>query len=173
MCEHEGPLSRPAKRALASSMSVIAWLRQLNDPVKCSRTKFCPISDMRESRSTVVRSIAIYVGLWIPAVLVSALVTLAGLMAFLSAPISSALSFLLALPAVLLGIKSFRTSAMLMATLLVWDIVTTTWPHINLNGFFQSLIDVLLLVSTGMVVLVATFSPFTSVLGFVRQTWPR
>lgn len=62
---------------------------------------------------------------------------------------------------------------MSMVTLFLWDILATTWPHINLQGFLQSLIDVLLLASTGMVVLVAAFSPFASVLGFVRQTWPR
>jgi hypothetical protein len=111
--------------------------------------------------------------MWIPAVLVAALVTLAGVLTFLSAPMWSALSFLLALPAVLMGLKSFRTSAISMVALLLWDIVATTWPHIDLRGFLQSLIDVLLLTSTGLAVLVAAFSPFVSVLGFVRQTWPR
>jgi hypothetical protein len=128
---------------------------------------------MRESRSTVVRAVAIYVGLWIPAVLLAALVTLAGLLTFLSTPMWSALSFLLALPSVLMGVKSFRTSAISMVTLLLWDIVATTWPHIDLRGFLQSLIDVLMLTSTGLAVVVAAFSPFTLVLGFVRQTWPR
>jgi hypothetical protein len=85
----------------------------------------------------------------------------------------SALSFLLALPAVLVGLKSFRASAITMVALLLWDVVATTWPHINVSGLLQSLIDVLLLTSTGMVVLVAVSSPFVSVLGFVRQTWPR
>jgi hypothetical protein len=125
------------------------------------------------SRSVVVRAIAIYVGLWIPAVLVAALVTLAGLVTVSSAPMWSALSFLLALPAVLVGLKSFRASAITMVALLLWDVVATTWPHINVSGLLQSLIDVLLLTSTGMVVLVAVSSPFVSVLGFVRQTWPR
>ena len=84
-----------------------------------------------------------------------------------------ALSFLLALPAVLMGLKSFRASAISMVALLLWDILATTWPHIDLRGFLQSLIDVLLLTSTGMVVVVATFSPFVSVLGFVRQILSR
>jgi hypothetical protein len=83
----------------------------------------------------------------------------------------SAMSFLLALPAVLLGLKSFRASAISMVALLLWDIVATTWPHIDLRGLLQSLIDVLLLTSTVMAGLVAAFSPFVSVLGFVRQTW--
>ena len=126
---------------------------------------------MRESRSTIVRAVAIYVGLWIPAVLVAALVTLAGLMTVLKAPMWSAMSFLLALPAVLLGLKSFRASAISMVALLLWDIVATTWPHFDLRGLLQSLIDVLLLTSTVMAGLVAAFSPFVSVLGFVRQTW--
>lgn len=128
---------------------------------------------MPESRSAVFRAVAIYVGLWIPAVLVAALVTLAGLMAVLKSPMWSALSFLLALPAVLIGLRSLRTSAISMVALLLWDILATTWPHLDLRGFLQSLIDVLLLTSTVMVVLVAAFSPFVSVLGFVRQTWSR
>ena len=94
-------------------------------------------------------------------------------MTFLSAPMWSALSFLLALAAVLVGLTSFRASAVSMVVLLLWDIVATTWPHVDLSGFLRSLIDVLLLTSTGMVVLVAVFSPFVSVIGFVRQTWPR
>jgi len=125
------------------------------------------------SRSVVVGAIAIYVGLWIPAVLVAALITLAGLVTVSSAPMWSALSFLLALPAVLVGLKSFRASAITMVALLLWDVVATTWPHIHLGGILQSRIDVLLLISTGMVVLVAVSSPFVSMLGFVRQTWPR
>ena len=116
---------------------------------------------------------AIYTCLWIPAVLAAAIVTLAGLVTVLHAPMWSALSFLLALPAVLVGLKSFRISAISMVALLLWDIVATTWPHLNLGGFLQSLIDVLLLTSTGMVLLVAVSSPFVSVLGFVRQSWPR
>ena len=94
-------------------------------------------------------------------------------MTVLSAPMWSALSFLLALPAVLMGLKSFRTSAISMVALLFWDIVATTWPHVDLRGFLDSLIDVLMLTSTGMVVLVAAFSPFVSVLAFVRQTRSR
>jgi hypothetical protein len=130
-------------------------------------------SYMRESRYTVIRAVAIYIGLWIPAVLVAALVTLAGLMTVFKAPMWGALSFLLALPAVLMGLKSFRASAISMVALLLWDILATTWPHIDLRGFLQSLIDVLLLTSTGLVVLVAAFSPFISLLGFVRQILSR
>jgi len=132
-----------------------------------------PTSKGEPSRSAVARAIAIYVGLWIPAVLVAALVTLAGLIAVFSAPMWSAVSFLLALPCVLVGLKSFRTSAISMAALLLWDIVATTWPHFNLGGFLQSLIDVLLLVATAIVVLVALASPFVSILGFVCQKWSR
>ena len=132
-----------------------------------------PTSKGKPSHSAIARAIAIYVGLWIPAVLVAALVTLAGLIAVFSAPMWSALSFLLAFPCVLVGLKSFRTSAISMVALLLWDIVATAWPDFNLGGFLHSLIDVLLLAATAIVVLVALASPFVSVLGFVRQTWPR
>jgi hypothetical protein len=157
-CNHCGSANPPRSARCGSCGHVHAYPSTLN---------------VRESRSTVIRAIAIYLGLWVPAVLVAALVTLAGLVTVLSAPMWSALSFLLALPAVLVGLKSFRASAISMVVLLLWDIVATSWPHVDLRGFLQSLIDVLLLTSTGMVVLVAVFSPFFSVLGFVRQTWSR
>jgi hypothetical protein len=120
-------------------------------------------------RVTVIRAIAIYVVLWVPAVLAATLVSLAGLLTIRSAPMWSALSFVLALPAALIGLKSFRGSAISMVVLLIWDIVTTTWPHVDLSGFFNSLIDVLLLASTGAVVLVVFASPFASLLDFVRH----
>ena len=124
-------------------------------------------------RSARVRAVAIYTCLWVPAVLAAAIVTLAGLVTVLHAPMWSALSFRLALPAALVGLKSFRISAISMVALLLWDIVATTWPHINFSGLLESLIDVLLLTSTGMVLLVAVSSPFASVIGFVRQSRPR
>src|SRR5262249_53203663 len=117
----------------------------------------------------VVRAIAIYLALWIPAVLIAALITLTALLVFVSAPMWSALSFLLALPAVLVRLRSFRASAISMVRLLLLDIMATTWPHPILGGFLHSLVDVLLLTSTAMVVLVALSSPFVSVLGFMRQ----
>jgi hypothetical protein len=131
------------------------------------------MSNVGSPRSARVRAIAIYTCLWIPAVLAAAIVTLAGLVTVLRAPMWSALPFLLALPAALVGLKSFRISAVSMVALLLLDIVATTWPHINLGGFLESPIDVLLLTSTGMVLLVAVSSSFVSVLGFVRQSWPR
>ena len=124
-------------------------------------------------RSAIIRAIAIYTCLWVPAVGAAAMATLAGLVAVLHAPTWGAVPFLLALPVALVGLKSFRISAISMVALLLWDIVATTWPHINFSGFFESLIDVLLLTSTAMVVLVAVCSPFASVIGFVGQSRPR
>ena len=114
-----------------------------------------------------VRAIAIYVLLWIPAILVSGIITLAGVMTFHSAPVWSALSFLLALPAVLAGLKSFRWSAFVLAALFVWDVVTTTWPHVTLSGIWNSPVDSLLLIASGLACLVAFLSPFTSIGDFV------
>ena len=112
-----------------------------------------------------------YLLLWIPALLVAALVTVASIPVFASAPILSAVSFVLALPAVLVGVKSFRVSAIALTILLVWDVLTTSWPHISLAGFLGSQVDVLLLIATVLVVLVASSSPFVSVIAFVRQVW--
>lgn len=81
----------------------------------------------------------------------------------------SALSFLLALPAFLIGIKSFKVSSFSLVWLLLWDIVTTTWPHLNVVDLFSSLTDVLLLVSTMLATLVAFLSPFSSGIDFFRH----
>jgi hypothetical protein len=97
---------------------------------------------------------------------VAALVSLAAILTFLSAPMWSALSFLLALPAVLVGIRSLRASAVSMAVLFAWDVILTTWPHITFAGFFDSITDVLLLVATVLSILVAVFFPFESVMDF-------
>ncbi len=100
--------------------------------------------------------------LWLLALLLTALVSYVGFTVFRSAPMLSAVSFLLALPAALLGIKSYRVSAAALVGLMLWDLVTTTWPHISLNGLFSSMIDVVLLAGAMMAVLVALISPFRS-----------
>lgn len=123
----------------------------------------------RANRSSVVVASAIYITLWIPALLLATLISLAGILTVRSSPMWSALSFLLALPGVLAGLKSFKISAISMVVLLAWDVVATSWPQINLHGFTDSLIDMLLLVSMGIVVLVSFLSPFPSVMGFVRH----
>jgi len=122
-------------------------------------------------RFPILSACLIYLLLWIPALLVAALVTVASIPVFASAPILSAVSFVLALPAVLVGVKSFRVSAIALTILLVWDVLTTSWPHISLAGFLGSQVDVLLLIATVLVVLVASSSPFVSVIAFVRQVW--
>ena len=124
---------------------------------------------MNLRRPTFLRAIATYIVLWMPALLIAALISLVGLVTFRSAPMWSALSFLLALPAVLVGLRSFRVSALAMVALLMWDIVAATWPHINLSGLLHSLIDLQLLASTALVVLVAFLSPFPSLLSFFRD----
>ncbi len=124
-------------------------------------------------RSGIIRAIATCVVLWIPTMLVATLVSFAAAITIVRDPMWSALSFLLALPAVLIGVKSFRASSISMVALLVWDIATTTWPHFSLAGFFSSVIDVLQLVVTVMVVLVDVLSPFSSLIGFVRHVRPR
>ena len=103
---------------------------------------------------------------WLPAILVSALVTVAAILAFLSEPMWSALAFLLALPTVLFGMKSLKASAIAMVVLFLWDVVLSTWPHISFEGFFGSIIDVLLLVAAVLSVVAAVVFPFESVIEF-------
>jgi len=129
------------------------------------------MSPTAPGRFPILSASLMYLLLWIPALLVAALVTLASIPVFASAPILSAVSFVLALPAVLVGVKSFRVSAIALTILLVWDVLTTSWPHISLADFFGSQVDVLLLIATVLVVLVASSSPFVSVIAFVRQVW--
>jgi len=121
------------------------------------------------SRSKFVRAVIAYLVLWLPSLAVAGLIFLAALVAVWSAPTWSAVSFFLALPAVLLELKSFRASAGVAILLVVWDVVSTTWPHIQLSGFFSSLTDVLLLVVAVLTVLVAITSPFRSLVAFVQQ----
>jgi len=119
-----------------------------------------------DDRSETIRAWGVLIVVWLPAILVSALVTVAAILTFLSEPVWSALAFLLALPAVLFGIKSLKTSAIAMVVLFGWDVVLTTWPHISFAGFFDSIIDVLLLVAAVLSVLAAALFPFESVIEF-------
>ena len=131
---------------------------------------YTPVMDQTSfGRRGIRRACVIYVALWLPAFLIAALVSVAGLIAFPSAPMLSAISFLLALPATLMALKSFRASSACMTLLLGWDLVATAWPHIDFSGFFDSPVDILLLVSTSLAILVAAASPFGSLLGFARE----
>jgi len=124
-------------------------------------------------KNTILRAVAVYLFLWMPALLVALLIAVASALVFRAAPMWSAISFLLVLPAVLIGLKSFRVSAITMTILVFWDIVTTTWPHFNLGGLFDSLIDIMLLVSAGLAILVAAASPFDSIVDFARHLFNR
>jgi len=117
-----------------------------------------------------VRAGITYLILWVPALLISAFISyIAGYVGSGFAPLWIAIPFLMVLPAVLLGIFSLRASAVIIVVLLLWDVVVTTWPHISLAGFMSSVIDVLLLITTVLVILTAFFSPFTSVFRFIQH----
>jgi hypothetical protein len=111
----------------------------------------------------------IYGLLWLPALLVAAFVSFIGYLGTGFSPLWSALTFVLALPALLVGLWSFRASAVAIIGLLAWDIVSTTWPHVSLTGFLGSTIDVMLLGSAVLGLLVAVLSPFNSIIAFVRH----
>jgi len=114
-------------------------------------------------------AVTIYVALWTPALLLAAFISfIGGYVGTGFAPLWQAIPFLLILPVVLFGIFSFRISAFAIVTLLCWDVIATTWPHISLAGFLSSIIDVLLLATTILIVLTAYLSPFTSGVNFLR-----
>jgi hypothetical protein len=106
---------------------------------------------------------------WVGALLLSAFISLIGYIGTGFAPIWSSLPFLLAFPAALVGLMSFRASAIIMFALLVWNIVATTWPHLSLSRLLDSQIDVFLLASCGMTIVVAVLSPIVSVSGFMHH----
>jgi hypothetical protein len=111
----------------------------------------------------------IYLLLWAPALLLSAFISfIGGYVGTGFAPLWTAIPFLLVFPAVLCGIFSFRVSALTIAALFCWNIIVVTWPHLTLSGMMGSTIDVLFLVVTVSVILVALLSPFTSFVNFFR-----
>ena len=123
---------------------------------------------MTERRPSVTLAIALYSVLWVPAVLIAGFISFFGYIATGFDPSWYALTFLLALPFVLVGIASFRISAALIVLSLCSHVVTTTWPHVGVSAFFSggSTLDALLSFATAMVVLVAAFSPFRSLIKF-------
>jgi hypothetical protein len=126
---------------------------------------------MTGGRPSAALAIALYSALWLPAVLIAAFISFFGYIATGFDPSWYALTFLSALPFVLVGIASFRISAALIVLSLCSHIVTVTWPHISVFTFFRgcSTLDALLSSVTAMVVLVAAFSPFRSVIHFFRH----
>jgi len=87
--------------------------------------------------------------LWIAVLLPSVLLTVVGTTVYRHAPVPSAFSFILAFPIALLCLKSARTSAIGFVLLLLWDVLSATWPHVFIDAsFFQSKVDVMLLAAT-------------------------
>ncbi|HEX4006040.1 MAG TPA: hypothetical protein VHX60_07680 [Acidobacteriaceae bacterium] len=121
------------------------------------------------SQSRIMRASLAFLLLWLPACVIAAFTAFIACLTLDSAPLFSAISFLLAIPAVLVGVKSLRWSAIAMAVLLVWQVISTAWPHFQLNGFFNSIVDVLLLIATALTVVVWLASPFPSLEDFILQ----
>ena len=115
-------------------------------------------------------ALALTLTMWIPALLLSAFISyIAGYVGTGFAPLRIAVPFLLVFPCVLLALASFRLSAITVAALLAWDVVVTTWPHITLAGFFDSVIDIFLLVTTMLTAIPAMIAPSTSLVKLVRK----
>ena len=127
---------------------------------------------MTERHPSVALAGTFYVVLWFPALLLAGFISFMGYIGTGFSPLWVALTFLLALPFVLIGVGSFRISAAMIALSLFWDVVSTTWPHVSVSGFFDSTIDVQLFSVTMLVVLVAVFSPFRSLIHFFRYERP-
>ena len=117
--------------------------------------------------STAVASV-LYLVVWFPSVALSLIVTLAAHRVTGLTLSWGSVSFLLAFPAVLVGLKSFWGSAIALIALFLIDLIHVTWPHITLAGISSSPIDLQLLIVTILVFCVALFSPFRSLLTFLH-----
>src|SRR4051812_20739089 len=87
------------------------------------------------NRFRVTFASAVYVLFWVPALLMAAFVSLLGYIGTGFSPWWSALTFLMALPFAIIGIWSFRSSAVALMGLLIYDVISTMWPHPSLKGF--------------------------------------
>lgn len=121
-------------------------------------------------KPTIIIGSVLYLLLWIPAFLLASAVSfLGGYVSSGFAPVLGWAPFLLALPAILLGFKSFRLSAALSLLLMILEVSTENWPHFILTDLWASGIDAAFLALTVLAVLVAVLSPYPSINMFFRQ----
>ena len=123
---------------------------------------------MGNSRYSVARATILYLITWLPSLALSLIITLAAYRVTGLTISWGSVSFLLAFPAVLLCLSSFWGSAIALIALFSIDLIHATWPHITLVGISSSPIDLQLLIVTVLIVCVAIFSPFHSLLTFLN-----
>ena len=120
------------------------------------------------TRYSIARAMVLYLVTWLPSLALSLIITLAAYRVTGLTISWSSVSFLLAFPAVLVCLKSFWGSAIALIALFSIDLIHATWPHITFAGISSSPIDLQLLIVTVLIVCVAIFSPFHSLLTFLH-----
>jgi hypothetical protein len=125
---------------------------------------------MRAGGKSPLRMAACVYGLlWLPALAVASSLSLMGYVGTGFSPTITALVFLLCLPVSLLGLWSFRMSALGFAALFLCDLLTSAWPHVSFAGYFKSKMGLALFALTLLTLLIRAVSPFVSFNAFARQ----
>jgi hypothetical protein len=111
----------------------------------------------------------VWVLLWLFGLAVASFLFLMGFVGTGFGPLIGVLIFLLSLPVSLIGIWSFRISAMTFVALFICDLLTSEWPHISIASYFGSKMGIALFALTLLNLFIWTASPFASIAAFVRQ----
>jgi hypothetical protein len=119
--------------------------------------------------SNVLKAACVYLLLWLPALLVASFLSFMGYVGMGFGLRIAALVFLATLPVALLGLWSFRASALAYFALFLCDLLTSAWPHVSIASYFQSKMGTALLASMLLTLLVWGMSPFASFIAFVRR----
>jgi hypothetical protein len=121
----------------------------------------------RQSGSLIAGSICAL--LWLGALVIAGVLSLMGFVETGFAPLLDALTFLLSFPVTLLGVWSFRASAIGLAGLLFSDLFTSSWPHVSITSYFESKIAIILLTLAVLNLFIWCVSPFKSIVAFLKQ----
>jgi hypothetical protein len=113
---------------------------------------------------------AVSIALWIPVLLMSAMLSLVWFVVVSNAAWASGLAFLLALPVALVALAWTRLSAGGFVLLLIWDLLSSTWPHFFIDrSFFESRVDVMLVAATVLSIVIALLIPSGGLIGRSRS----
>ena len=121
------------------------------------------------AHSDVRKAAFAYVLLWLPALAVASFLSLMGYIGMGFGLRIAALAFLAALPVSILGLWSFRASAIVSFTLFLCDLLTSAWPHVSIVSYFQSKMGYALFAFMLLTLILWRTSPFTSFSAFIRQ----
>ena len=121
------------------------------------------------TRSVVRRATFLYALLWLPALAAASFLSLMGYIGVGFGLRISALALLAALPVSLLGLWSFRASAVVSLALFLSDLLTSSWPQVSVVSYFQSKMGCAICAVTLLTLILWGISPFASFTAFVRR----